>query len=52
MPTITTWDGTRRDYTEDLKLDAPTLFLHRDDDQIVPIAASALRASISSETGS
>jgi non-heme chloroperoxidase len=33
------------DTTEDLKkFDVPTLFLHGDDDQIVPIAASALRA--------
>jgi non-heme chloroperoxidase len=31
------------DYTEDLKsIDVPTLILHGDDDQIVPIAASAL----------
>ncbi len=31
------------DLTEDLKkIDAPTLILHGDDDQIVPIAASAL----------
>lgn len=34
------------DLTEDLKkIDVPTLFLHGDDDQIVPIAASALRSS-------
>jgi non-heme chloroperoxidase len=34
------------DQTEDLKkIDVPTLFLHGDDDQIVPIGASALRAS-------
>jgi non-heme chloroperoxidase len=34
------------DYTEDLKkIDKPTLFLHGDDDQIVPIAAAALVAS-------
>ncbi|CAD6532906.1 alpha/beta fold hydrolase [Paraburkholderia sabiae] len=34
------------DYTEDLKkIDVPTLFLHGDDDQIVPIDASAKRAS-------
>lgn len=33
------------DYTEDLKkMDVPTLILHGDDDQIVPIGASALRA--------
>jgi hypothetical protein len=33
------------DFTEDLKkLDIPILFLHRDDDQIVPIADSALLA--------
>ena len=31
------------DYTEDLKaLDIPVLFIHGDDDQIVPIGASAL----------
>ena len=34
------------DFTEDLKkFDLPTLILHGDDDQIVPIGASALRAS-------
>jgi non-heme chloroperoxidase len=34
------------DTTEDLKkFDVPTLFLHGDDDQIVPIGASALRAA-------
>jgi non-heme chloroperoxidase len=34
------------DHTEDLrKLDVPTLFLHGDDDQIVPIGASALLAA-------
>jgi non-heme chloroperoxidase len=34
------------DQTEDLKqIDVPTLFLHGDDDQIVPIGASALAAS-------
>ena len=34
------------DFTEDLKkMDVPTLFLHGDDDQIVPIAASALLSS-------
>jgi len=34
------------DLTDDLKkLDVPTLFLHGDDDQIVPIAAAALVAS-------
>jgi non-heme chloroperoxidase len=34
------------DFTEDLKkFDVPTLILHGDDDQIVPIGASALRAS-------
>ena len=33
------------DYTEDLeKIDVPTLFVHGDDDQIVPIGASAQRA--------
>jgi len=31
------------DFTEDLKkFDVPTLILHGDDDQIVPIAASAM----------
>jgi non-heme chloroperoxidase len=34
------------DHTEDLKkFDVPTLFLHGDDDQIVPIGASALIAA-------
>jgi len=34
------------DFTEDLKkFDKPTLILHGDDDQIVPIKASALRAA-------
>ena len=34
------------DLTEDLKrFDVPTLILHGDDDQIVPIGASALRSS-------
>ena len=34
------------DFTEDLeKFDVPTLVLHGDDDQIVPIGASALRSS-------
>jgi non-heme chloroperoxidase len=34
------------DFTEDLKkFDVPTLILHGDDDQIVPIAASAMKAS-------
>lgn len=34
------------DYTEDLKrFDRPTLILHGDDDQIVPIGASALESS-------
>ena len=34
------------DLTEDLKkIDVPTLFIHGDDDQIVPIGASALMAS-------
>lgn len=34
------------DHTEDLKkFDVPTLFLHGDDDQIVPIGAAALLAS-------
>jgi non-heme chloroperoxidase len=34
------------DFTEDLKrIDVPTLIVHGDDDQIVPIAASALLAA-------
>jgi len=34
------------DLTEDLKkIDVPTLIVHGDDDQIVPIAASALLSS-------
>jgi non-heme chloroperoxidase len=34
------------DLTEDLKtIDVPTLILHGDDDQIVPIGASAMRSS-------
>lgn len=34
------------DFTEDLKkFDIPTLIVHGDDDQIVPIAASALRSA-------
>jgi non-heme chloroperoxidase len=34
------------DLTEDLKkIDVPTLILHGDDDQIVPIGASALMSS-------
>jgi non-heme chloroperoxidase len=34
------------DLTEDLKkFDVPTLILHGDDDQIVPIAASAMRSA-------
>lgn len=34
------------DYTEDLKkIDVPTLFIHGDDDQIVPIGAAAMLAS-------
>jgi non-heme chloroperoxidase len=34
------------DFTEDLKrFDLPTLVLHGDDDQIVPIGASALASS-------
>jgi non-heme chloroperoxidase len=34
------------DFTEDLKkIDVPTLLMHGDDDQIVPIGASALLSS-------
>jgi non-heme chloroperoxidase len=41
------------DHTEDLKrIDVPTLILHGDDDQIVPIAASAMvRAPIAFHQG-
>jgi non-heme chloroperoxidase len=35
--------NTKTDFTEDLKkFDVPTLIMHGDDDQIVPIADSAL----------
>ena len=37
MPTITTKDGTQ--------IDVPTLILHGDDDQIVPIGAAAMQSS-------
>ena len=38
-------DDARLDLTEDLQqIDVPTLILHGDDDQIVPIDASARRA--------
>ena len=34
------------DFTEDLKrFDVPTLIMHGDDDQIVPIGASAMRSA-------
>jgi len=34
------------DFTEDLrKIDVPTLIMHGDDDQIVPVAASAMLSS-------
>ena len=34
------------DFTEDLKkFDVPTLIIHGDDDQVVPIGAAALRSS-------
>jgi non-heme chloroperoxidase len=37
---------SKTDHTEDLAaIDVPTLIMHGDDDQIVPIGASALRAS-------
>jgi non-heme chloroperoxidase len=40
---IRAWSET--DFTEDLKaVDVPTLVLHGDDDQVVPIADSALRS--------
>jgi len=47
MSTITTTDGTEIYYNDwDLKkFDVPTLVLHGDDDQIVPIADSALLSS-------
>ena len=42
-----TWDGNEMDaFTEDLKkFDVPTLILHGDDDQIVPIGASGLMSA-------
>jgi non-heme chloroperoxidase len=37
---------SERDFTEDLKkFDVPTLIMHGDDDQIVPIGASAMLSS-------
>jgi non-heme chloroperoxidase len=37
---------SRKDLTEDLKkIDVPTLIIHGDDDQIVPIGASAMLSS-------
>jgi non-heme chloroperoxidase len=44
------YDGVKAfsetDFTEDLqKIDVPTLVMHGDDDQIVPIAVSALLSS-------
>jgi non-heme chloroperoxidase len=48
MSAITTKDGTQLyykdfDQNEDLmRIDVPTLFIHGDDDQIVPIADSAM----------
>ena len=37
---------SKTDFTEDLKkFDVPTLILHGDDDQIVPIGASAMLSS-------
>ena len=37
---------TAKDGTQDLKkMNVPTLIVHGDDDQIVPIAASALRSA-------
>jgi non-heme chloroperoxidase len=41
---VKAWSET--DFTEDLKkIDVPMLIVHGDDDQIVPIAASALKSS-------
>ena len=41
------------DFTEDLKrFDVPTLILHGDDDQIVPIGASAMRSAAPLVNGS
>jgi non-heme chloroperoxidase len=42
MSAITTKDGTQIFYQ---KFDVPTLVLHGDDDQIVPIGASAMLSS-------
>ena len=43
---VTSKAFSETDFTEDLKrFDVPTLILHGDDDQIVPIGASALRSS-------
>ena len=42
MSATTTEDGTQIFYQ---KLDVPTLGLHGDDDEIVPIGASAMRSS-------
>jgi non-heme chloroperoxidase len=41
------WNGNEMNtYAEDLKkFDVPTLIIHGDDDQIVPIGAAALRSS-------
>ena len=39
-------DDSETDFTDDLKaIDAPVLVMHGDDDQIVPIAESALLSS-------
>jgi non-heme chloroperoxidase len=45
MSTLTMKDGTLSYYKDLKKFDVPTLILHGDDDQIVPIAASAVQSS-------
>jgi non-heme chloroperoxidase len=46
MTSESKWAPSETDLTEDLKkIDVPTLILHGDQDQIVPIGASALLSS-------
>jgi non-heme chloroperoxidase len=46
MSTITMKAFSETDFTEDLKkFDVPTLIVHGDDDQIVPIGTAALRSA-------